>query len=233
MIRKLLLRLFFYLQAFVVFTPGWFLWRLRVRGAKFHRGTGGLIIAANHQSWLDAPLVQYAVFPHQITFLMTEDYYDLPIAGLYFRASGTQPVREGGRPSVGAMRAAYKALEDGRIICLFPEGEISPDGVIGEGKRGVAHIARKTGTPVLPIGIRGAVDVYSRKQPKFKLRGRVSLHVGKPLTMTGTGREAEEAFTTVLMNQLRELAGEGSHVPLPAEATSQPAEENEPRPNDE
>jgi len=229
LIRKLLLRLFFFLQAFLVFTPGWFLWRLRVRGTKFHRGKGGLIIAANHQSWIDAPLVQYAVFPHQITFLMTEDYYDLPIAGLYFRASGTQPVREGGRPSVAAMRAAYKALDDGKIICLFPEGEMSPDGKIGEGKRGVAHIARKTGAPILPIGIRGAVDVYSKKQPTFKLRGRVSLHVGKPMKMIGTGRADEEAFMLELMDRIRELAGEGAHVALPTESASQPTEEHESR----
>jgi 1-acyl-sn-glycerol-3-phosphate acyltransferase len=233
LIRKLFLRLFFYLQALVVFTPGWFLWRLRVRGAKFHRGQGGLIIAANHQSWLDAPLVQYAVFPHQITFLMTEDYYDLPIAGLYFRASGTQPVREGGRPSVAAMRAAYGALEQGKIICLFPEGEISPDGLIGEGRRGVAHIARKTGVPVLPIGIRGAVDIYSKKQPKFKLRGRVSLHIGEPMKMSGSGRDAEDAFTQKLMNRLRDLAGEGAHVALPSETTPNPADKDEPRSGNE
>jgi 1-acyl-sn-glycerol-3-phosphate acyltransferase len=233
LIRKLFLRLFFYLQALVVFTPGWFLWRLRVRGAKFHRGSGGLIIAANHQSWLDAPLVQYAVFPHQITFLMTEDYYDLPIAGLYFRASGTQPVREGGRPSVAAMRAAYSALERGKIICLFPEGEISPDGLIGAGKRGVAHIARKTGVPVLPIGIRGAVEVYSKKQPKFKLRGRVSLHIGEPMKMSGSGRDAEDAFTQELMNRLRDLAGEGAHVALPSETTPNPADKDEARSGDE
>ena len=227
MLRRLFLRFFFFFQASIVFPPAWFLWRLRVRGHKFQRGEGGLIIAANHQSWIDAPLVQYAVFPHQVTFLMTEDYYDLPIAGLYFRASGTQPIREEGRPSVAAMRAAYKVLGEGKIIALFPEGEISKTGKIGKGQRGVAHIARKTGATVLPLGIRGASDVFSKKQPKFNLRGRVSLHVGEPMKIEGKGREAEDAFTDKLMTEIRRLAGESVELAPPAETPGQPADEHE------
>ncbi|NJN14517.1 MAG: hypothetical protein HC813_02500 [Planctomycetes bacterium] len=65
--------------------------------------------------------MQYAVYPQRITFLMTEQFFDLPVAGLYFRASGARPIREGG-PSVAAMRAAREALEAGEIVCLFPEG---------------------------------------------------------------------------------------------------------------
>lgn len=233
MLRRLFLRFFFFFQASIVFPPAWFLWRLRVRGHKFQRGEGGLIIAANHQSWIDAPLVQYAVFPHQVTFLMTEDYYDLPIAGLYFRASGTQPVREEGRPSVAAMRAAYKVLEEGKIIALFPEGEISKTGKVGRGQRGVAHIARKTGATVLPLGIRGAIDVYSKLQPKFKLRGRVSLHLGEPMKIEGNDRAAEDRFTDELMRQIRTLAGESVELAPAANATDQPADEHEDRAGDD
>lgn len=181
---------------------------MKVKGHRFHRGEGGLIVAANHQSWLDAYLVQWAVFPHRMTFLMTENYYDLPVAGLYFRAAGARPIREEGRPSVAALKAAYAAMEEGEMICLFPEGEITPTGKMQEGQRGVAHIARKMKVPVLPIGIRGAIDVWSRVQPKPRLTGRVELHVGEPIEYThGTGREGDQAFTDALMAELRRLSG--------------------------
>jgi 1-acyl-sn-glycerol-3-phosphate acyltransferase len=181
---------------------------LKVKGHKFHRGEGGLIVAANHGSWLDAYLVNWAVFPHQITFLMTEDFFDLPIAGVYFRMAGARPIREDGRPSVAGIKAAYTAMEAGEMICLFPEGEIPRDGKMGRGKRGVARIARKTGATILPIGIRGADRVYSRIQPKMKLRGRIEMHVGEPMRYEGgDSREDEQAFTDRLMETIRELAG--------------------------
>ena len=127
------------------------------------------------------------------------------------------------------MRAAYKALEAGKIIALFPEGEISKDGRVGKGQRGVAHIAGKKGVPVLPLGIRGAVDVYSKKQTKFRLRGRVSLHIGEPMRMEGRGRAAEEEFTDRLMATLRDLAGESGEGAVPAQPPHQPADEHENR----
>jgi 1-acyl-sn-glycerol-3-phosphate acyltransferase len=182
---------------------------LKVRGHRFHRGEGGLIVAANHGSWLDAWLVQWAVFPHQLTFLMTEDFFDLPVAGLYFRAVGARPIREDGRPSVAGIKAAYSALEDGKMICLFPEGGIPRDGKMQRGKRGVAHIARKAGVPILPVGIRGADKIYSRMQPKLRWRGRVELHVGEPIRYEGgRTREDDQAFTDRLMDAIRDLAGE-------------------------
>jgi len=187
---------------------------MKRKGRRFHRGEGGLIVAANHQSWLDAYLVQWAVFPHPLTFLMTEDYFDLPLAGWYFRAVGARPIREDGRPSVAGIKAAYKALADGRMICLFPEGAITPDGRMQPGKRGVARIAYRSGAPVLPVGIRGAVDVWSRVQPKLRWRGDIELHVGEPMRYEGgDSREDENAFTERLMERLRHLAGDPPQAP--------------------
>ena len=198
----------------ILIPPAWLLWRLRVKGRAFDRGEGGLIVASNHQSWLDAYLVQWAVFPHQLTFLMTEDFFDLPVLGLYFRAVGARPIREDGRPSVAGLKAAYAALQDGRMICLFPEGEISRDGRIQRGKRGVAHIARKTGAAILPVGIRGADQVYSRMQPRLRLRGRIEVHVGEPLHYEGGATRADEqAFTDLLMEKIRVLAAEPARAP--------------------
>ena len=219
-------------------------------GRRFHRPPGGVIVAANHASWLDAPLVQYGVFPVRLTFLMSEIFYDLPILHYYFRAMRARPIRDRseGRPSVAAIKAALEALNAGAAICIFPEGILSKDGKMArKGQRGIALLARKTGATVLPMGIRGAVDVYSRAQPRLRLTGNIELHLGEPMTFDEEPtRDGECEFMERLMGRIRELAGqaeddasddvvvevpgpvlEGPHGPVAPEATPQPADEDE------
>jgi 1-acyl-sn-glycerol-3-phosphate acyltransferase len=246
----LLSRLFFFAQALVFIPVARILWRVRVTGKRFHRPPGGVIIAANHASWLDAPLVQYGVFPVRLTFLMSEVFYDLPILRYYFRAMRARPIRDRseGRPSVAAIKAALEALQAGAAICIFPEGILSSTGRMAEkGQRGIALLARKTGATVLPMGIRGAVDVYSRAQPRLRLTGNIELHLGEPMTYDEPPtREGEVEFIARLMDRIRGLAGqddsadgespdvviqepcvEGPHGALAPHATAQPTEEDE------
>jgi len=200
------------------------LWRVRVTGRRFHRPQGGIIVAANHASWLDAYLVQYALFPHRLTFLMSEIFYDLPILRYYFRAMGARPIRDRteGRPSVAAIRASLAALEAGEAICVFPEGILSSDGKMAEkGQRGIALLARKTGASVLPLGIRGATDVYSRVQPKLRLTGNIELHLGELITYDeAPNREGELEFTARLMDYIRQLSGQEDTMSAKTEPTT-------------
>jgi len=203
--RRCALRLFFAWQCLVLMPILRVLLQLRVRGARLARGRRGMIFAPNHQSWIDPLVVQYAVYPHRITFLMTELYFDLPVAGLYFRAAGAWVVREAG-PSVSGLRAALDALEDGEAVCLFPEGELTRTGHIGRGRRGVAHLARRTGVEVVPVGVRGAIRVFSRLQTRLRLRA-VEVRLGAPMRYDEEeSREGEERFTLRLMERITELA---------------------------
>jgi 1-acyl-sn-glycerol-3-phosphate acyltransferase len=146
-----------------------------------------------------------AIYPRRITFLMTEIYYDLPLLGLYFRASAARPVREAG-PSVSGLKAALAALRANETICLFPEGGITEDGRLQPGRRGVARLAARTGAPVLPIGIRGAIRVLSKVQRSPRLHP-VEIRIGEPLRYEGEdSREGEESFTRELMSRIGRLA---------------------------
>ncbi len=179
--------------------------RLTLRGPRPPRDGRGLIVAPNHQSWIDPILVQLAIYPRRVTFLMTEVYFDMPIVGLYFRAVGARPVREAG-PSVDALRAAHEALEAGEALCLFPEGGITCDGKLQKGQRGVARLARRTGATVVPVGIRGAIHVYSRLQKTPRLHP-VEVRLGEAMRYEGAdGREGELLFTEELMKRVEELA---------------------------
>lgn len=178
---------------------------LRILGPRPPRGPGPLILAPNHQSWIDPLLVQAAVYPRRITFLMTELFYDLPVARWYFRAAAARPIRESG-PSVAALRASLEALEAGETICLFPEGAITPDGRLQPGRRGVARLAARSGAPVLPLGIRGAVRVFSKVQKLPRIHP-VEVRIGEPMRYQGEdSREGEEAFTAELMSRIETLA---------------------------
>ena len=108
------------------------------------------------------------------------------------------------------MKASLAALRAGEAICVFPEGVLSHTGRMSvTGQRGVALLARKTGATVLPIGIRGAAQVYSRVQPKLRLSGNIELLVGEPLRYEEENNRAGELrFTAELMRRLRELSGE-------------------------
>ena len=187
--------------------PARTLLRLRVVGRPPERDGRALIVAPNHQSWIDPFVVQYAFYPYRLTYLMTELYYELPVVGLYFRAAGARPIRETG-PSVAGLRAAREALDDGEWVSLFPEGRITTSGEIGAGRRGIARLAHRTGARVLPVGIRGAIDVFSKVQPRPRL-ARVSVHLGEPMEYSESeDRDGEQRFTDALMGRIRELAGE-------------------------
>ncbi|MHC4957179.1 MAG: lysophospholipid acyltransferase family protein [Planctomycetota bacterium] len=178
-----------------------------MRGPRVQRpGENGLILAPNHQSWVDPAVVQYAVLPQRITFLMTELFFDLPVLNWWFRAAGARRVREEGRPSVAGLRAAKDALADGEAICIFPEGEITTTGELGRGQRGVARLARRTGAPVIPIGIAGAINVWSKRQATPTLAS-IRIRLGSPMVYDETpDREGEDRFMQRLMETIGSLA---------------------------
>ena len=204
-IRQAFIRLFFLLECLVLMPIARVLLGMRVRGPRPRPDPKGIIVAPNHQSWIDPLMVQYAVFPLRITFLMTELFFDLPVVGFYFRAAGARPIREGG-PSVAGMRASLEALEEGEVICIFPEGELTQTGELGEGQRGVARIARRTGAAVLPVGVRGAINVFSKVQARPQL-ARVEIRLGRPMRFEEEESAAgERRFTKRLMERIRMLA---------------------------
>jgi 1-acyl-sn-glycerol-3-phosphate acyltransferase len=204
-IRQAYIRLFFLLECLVLMPIARALLGLRVKGPRPRPDPKGIIVAPNHQSWIDPLIVQYGVYPLRITFLMTELFFDLPILGFYFRSAGARPIREGG-PSVAGMRASLEALEEGEVICIFPEGEITKTGELGEGQRGVARIARRTGATVLPMGIRGAINVFSKVQ-KLPRLARVEVRLGKPMRFDEEESAAgERRFTKRLMDRIKTLS---------------------------
>jgi 1-acyl-sn-glycerol-3-phosphate acyltransferase len=115
--------------------------------------TGPAILVSNHVSGLDPLLIQSAC-SRLVIWMMAREYYDIRSIGWIFRMVGAIPVERSGRDTA-ATRAALRALNDGRVVGIFPEGRIETDHELLPFQTGVALLAIKTGVPVYPVYLDG------------------------------------------------------------------------------
>ncbi len=114
---------------------------------------GGYIIAANHQSYVDPPLIA-AVIRAKFSFMAKDElFHKNPFFTFIIKACGAFPVVRGAGDDA-PIRTAEEKLAEGRVFVIFPEGTRSKDGTIGRVKSGIAVIAGQSGAPVLPVCIR-------------------------------------------------------------------------------
>lgn len=114
---------------------------------------GGYIIASNHQSNWDPPMIA-AVVRGKFSFMAKEELFHInPFAVWIMKACGAFPVVRGAGDDAPILTSIEK-LKQNRILVIFPEGTRSKDGTIGRVKSGVTLIASQAGVPVLPICIR-------------------------------------------------------------------------------
>ncbi|MCS7034498.1 MAG: 1-acyl-sn-glycerol-3-phosphate acyltransferase [Phycisphaerae bacterium] len=115
--------------------------------------SGPAILVCNHTSGVD-PILLQAVCPRLVVWMMAKEYYQLRLLGFFFRWVGAIPVDRGGRDT-SATRAAIRALQQGRVVGIFPEGKIELERELLPFQTGVALLACKTGAPVFPAYLDG------------------------------------------------------------------------------
>lgn len=148
-------------------------------------GQGPLVLAANHQSLLDPPVL-IACIPRRITFLAAAYLFKIPLVGLAVRAGGALPV-DGDHGSARSVKYALSLLSRGGVIGMFPEGGLSTDGRLKPFRSGWAYFALKTGSPVLPVAIRGSRDLLPAGK-YIPRRGRIKVYIGRPLPVEKRSR---------------------------------------------
>jgi len=154
--------------------------RLEVHGLDKIPGGTQVIVAANHASYVDPPLIG-GVFPGRLRFLAKESLFRVPLLGFLIRALGAIPVeREDVQKSGAVMKSLLKLLGRGESVILFPEGTRSSDGRLKPLEAGVAYLSVKTGVPVLPVYVRGSFKVWP-KGKTFPRPSKLSLRVAPPI----------------------------------------------------
>jgi len=125
---------------------------------------GAVIIAGNHPSYLDPVLVGLPV-NRPIRFMAWDALFRIPLLGQLITALGAFPVDIRKGRGEHAYREALRILQGGEILGIFPEGQRSEKGPMGELRTGVARLAIEAGAPVVPVTIGGAVRAW----PKYRL----------------------------------------------------------------
>ncbi len=155
----------------------WF--RGEVVGTENFPNEGPFLIASNHVSHLDPPLVGCQV-SRQMRFFARKTLWSNPVVSWWLDQGETIPVeRDSG--DVGAIKRVLQALRENRVVVLFPEGTRSPDGRLQKPKAGIGLMACKTGVPVVPCHVFGSYEAFGKGSLFPRLGTPVTIVFGRPI----------------------------------------------------
>ena len=163
----------------------------RVIGAENMIEEGPCIIAANHCSYLDPPLVGVAC-KRAIHYLARKSLLDVPILGPILPELNVIPVDQKNADR-SALMGAIRVVRNGGAVLIFPEGTRSHDGNLQPAQPGIGMIVAKTGAPVVPVKISGSYEVFPRGSSCPRL-GPVTVSVGPALRFDSLETEGRDFY---------------------------------------
>jgi len=178
----------------------------RTEGAEKVPEKGPVILAANHLSILD-PIAIGAGIKRPVSFLARADVFRLPVLSWLLPWLYAIPV-ERGIGDLSAIKGAIRALERGMAFGIFPEGTRSRSGRLQPFKTGVAAIAFRTGSPVVPVAVVGSEKAWPVGRKLFRLRQPIRVVYGDPIPVprkTEVSHQELENLTREIEAQVREL----------------------------
>ncbi len=168
-------------------------------------GEGGTIIAANHQSFLDPPLVA-AACKGQIHFLARDTLFK-GVFGKLIKAVNAIPISQSGA-DLASLKAIIGEVKKGNRVLVFPEGTRTQDGEIKSAAAGIGMIVAKSKAIVQPVYIEGAFEAWPRNEKKPK-RSPVKITFGERLDFSDLGRvkskEQYQEIADTIMAKISEL----------------------------
>ena len=179
--------------------------RWRIFGAEHVPLKGGVILASNHASFLDPPLVGSAL-DRDINYLARESLFRFPGIGALLRSWNAVPVDRDGGGAKG-LKIILNRLLDGNGIILFPEGTRTLDGKLQPARSGIGLTVIKSTAPVVPVRVFGTFEAYG-KNHKFPRPHRVIVKYGQPMNFEKLRAEAQTCDKTRLKEIYQQVADE-------------------------
>ncbi len=151
---------------------------------------GAAVLACNHVSFVD-PVVIGAVCPRPMRFVMYHKIYNMPVAKHFFQNAGAIPIapqKEDPQLLQQAYDSIAQALENGELVCIFPEGGLTPDGELQELKPGIERILDRTPVQVIPMALSGLWGTWFTRVKGRAMKGwprhwmkRIDVFTGEPI----------------------------------------------------
>ncbi len=176
------------------------LYRVRILGRSNLPSEGGALLVPNHVSFADG-LFLIAGTDRPIRFVVYAPYFERPIVGRLLRSMKAIPIAASGGPKMilHAFREAGRALDDGELVCVFPEGQLTRTGMMAPFQRGLQRIVKGRTTPIIPVHLdRLMGSVFSpashRRWPE-RIPYPVTVSFGRPMTSESSLFELRQAIT--------------------------------------
>ncbi len=177
------------------------LYRLDVAGREGVPARGGALLVPNHVSMADAVFL-IASLDRPIRFLMFKGSYEHPLVKPFAKILGVIPISsdQGPREMIHSLREATQALQNGELVCIFPEGQMTRIGQMLPFRRGMERIMKGVDVPIIPVnldGVWGSIFSFAGGRFLWKLPRHLPYPVrvtfGAPLASTATSQEARQA----------------------------------------
>lgn len=171
---------------------------------------GAVLIAPNHRSMLDIPLLGCTTF-RPLRFMAKKELFKFKVVKWYFQTNGSFSVdKQEGDPA--SIKKAISILKDGDALVVFPEGKRSKNEFIGELAPGACFLAVKAKAPILPVVVAGADGSYKRKFGILPIIPRAKIVIGELMSShidsEGKTSKIVDATTSKLHKKLQELYDE-------------------------
>ena len=185
--------------------------RVRVTGLEHVDPARSYVVAANHQSIYDIPII-FTTLPLQLRIVAKESLGRIPFLGWHLQRTGHLLV-DRKNPGAGILKRMANLVAAARSLIVFPEGTRSVDGSVGRFKGGIFLLAIDSALPVLPVSIARSRFVMTKGRLMVRAQ-EVTLTIHGPIATTGIAREQARA----LADEVREVIRRGVDEPSPTEA---------------
>lgn len=212
----------------LIYSIGWwsyrllftFLFRLRIFNAERVPLHGGAILAANHASFFDPPLVGSSL-PREINYLGRESLFKVPMLRWILHRVNALPVDRDGGGGAG-LKAILNRLQAGGAIILFPEGTRTKDGALQPARSGIGLAVIKSEAPVIPVRVFGTREAWGRGK-SIPRPHPIAVKFGAPMTFEKLRTESR----TCSRNRLKEIYQEVADQIMLAIAGLEPCQDKE------
>lgn len=151
---------------------------VRCRGLEHWPADGGALVCANHQSYLDPPLVGM-VCPRRLNYLARKNLFDFALFRWLIVWFDAIPIEREGL-GIGGLKETLRRLKRGELVLIFPEGSRTRDGELGAFQPGFCAVLRRTKVSLVPVAIDGTFQAWPRTR-RFPRPARIQIRIGSPM----------------------------------------------------